>query len=158
MQELPFPLHLFRALVRIVKRKPRSGLAPRRLVVFAGRCVSEIFLRELNSLRRRNQKVLYTRRTRQKSMTEQVTAQKPGLVAAFKYRVAMVMTSGLALVGMASAEINFTPIEELLTAVIDLIPSFMDLVVAIAPLVVVIAIVSFILKFLDRIISMLNFG
>jgi|PlaIllAssembly_1097288.scaffolds.fasta_scaffold1237589_1 hypothetical protein len=91
-------------------------------------------------------------------MTEQVTVEKQGVVSAFKYRLAMVMTSGLALVGMASAAINFTPIQELLTAVIDLIPSFMDLVVAIAPLVVVIAIVSFILKFLDKIIAMLNFG
>jgi len=91
-------------------------------------------------------------------MTEEVSTQKPGLIATFKYRFAIAMTSGLALVGMASAAINFTPIQELLTAVIGLIPSFMDLVVAIAPLVVVIAIVGFILKFLDRIISMLNFG
>ena len=90
-------------------------------------------------------------------MTEEVTTTKPSFVMAAKYRIALVMTSGLALVGMASAAINFTPIQELLTAVIGLIPSFMDLVVAIAPLVVVIAIVGFILKFLDRIISMLNF-
>jgi hypothetical protein len=91
-------------------------------------------------------------------MTEEVSTTKPSFLMSAKYRIAMVMTSGLALVGMASAAINFTPIRELLSAVIDLIPSFMDLVVAIAPLVVVIAIVAFILKFLDKIIAMLNFG
>ena len=91
-------------------------------------------------------------------MTEEVSVKKPSFLMSAKVRIAGIMTSGLVLVGMASAAINFTPIQELLPAVIDLIPSFMDLVVAIAPLVVVIAIVSFILKFLDKIIAMLNFG
>lgn len=91
-------------------------------------------------------------------MPEQDTPQKPSILMAAKYRLAMLMTSSFVLVGMASAAVNFTPITELLQAVIDLIPTFMDLVVNIAPLVVVIAIVAFILKFLDKIIAMLNFG
>lgn len=101
-------------------------------------------------------------------MTEQVTALKERVSTAHSVKQmitdkfarvgALVAVGGTSLVMTASAAINFTPIQELLTAVINLIPSFMDLVVAIAPLVVVIAIVSFILKFLDKIIAMLNFG
>lgn len=73
-------------------------------------------------------------------------------------RIAIGATAaGATLVPYASAAINFTPIQELLQAVVDLIPTFMDLVVAIAPLIVVIAIVAFVLKFLDRILSLLQF-
>ena len=101
-------------------------------------------------------------------MTEEVSALKERCSTAHNVKAmitnkfarvgALVAVGGTSLVMSASAAINFTPIQELLTAVINLIPSFMDLVVAIAPLVVVIAIVSFILKFLDKIIQMLNFG
>lgn len=62
-----------------------------------------------------------------------------------------------ALVNPVSAAINFTPIVELLEAVVSLIPTMMDLVIAIAPLIVVIAVVGFIVKFLDRILQLLNF-
>jgi len=57
----------------------------------------------------------------------------------------------------ASAEINFSSIQELLAAVVNLIPSFMDLVLAVAPLIVTIAIVAFCLKFFDAILGMLQF-
>jgi hypothetical protein len=93
-------------------------------------------------------------------MTELVM-EKSGPISrwtAYKYRLGIAGASALGLVGYASAEINFTPIQELLEAVVDLIPTFMDLVVAIAPLIVVIAIVGFVLAFLDRILQMLKFG
>ena len=92
------------------------------------------------------------------SMAELAVATKVPAGTMFKYRLVIAVASVMSLIGAASAAINFTPIQELLTAVINLIPSFMDLVVAIAPLIVVIAIVAFILKFLDKIIAMLNFG
>ena len=77
-------------------------------------------------------------------MEAQVATTKPSFWTAAKYRLALLGSSSLVLVGVSSAAINFTPIQELLTAVVDLIPTFMDLVVAIAPLIVVIAVVGFI--------------
>lgn len=61
-----------------------------------------------------------------------------------------------ALVGMGSAAVNFTTIEELIDAVTGLIPNFLDLVVAIAPLIVTISIIGFVLSFLDRILAWMN--
>jgi uncharacterized membrane protein len=87
---------------------------------------------------------------------------RPVRFSAMKYRltIAGVTLAGLVATVMpsASAAINFTPIQELLTAVVDLIPTFMDLVVAIAPLIVVIAVVGFITKFLNQIINLMNFS
>jgi len=70
---------------------------------------------------------------------------------------AAVAIVGTTLIGTASAAVNFTPIQELLTAVISLIPSFMDLVIEVAPIVVLISVVGFIVKFWDRILAMFNF-
>ena len=91
-------------------------------------------------------------------MEAQVATTKPSFWTAAKYRLALLGSSSLVLVGVSSAAVNFTPIQELLTAVVDLIPTFMDLVVSIAPLVVTIAIISFVIKFLNQIINMLNFN
>jgi hypothetical protein len=92
-------------------------------------------------------------------MTEMVmeTAKPISKWTEYKYRLAIAGATGMSLVGYASAEINFTPIQELLQAVVDLVPTFMDLVVSIAPLIVVIAVVGFVVAFLDRILSMLKF-
>lgn len=89
-----------------------------------------------------------------------MATEKPSIVERIhEHRLAITATAvPIMTMGMASAEINFTPIQELLEAVVDLIPTFMDLVVAIAPLIVVIAIVGFVLAFLDRILKMLKFG
>jgi hypothetical protein len=53
----------------------------------------------------------------------------PSVLSAWKYRIlgATAATSAVA-VPYASAAINFSPIQELLTEVVDLIPTFMDLV------------------------------
>jgi hypothetical protein len=77
-------------------------------------------------------------------MTEEVSALRARVSTAHNVKQmitdkfarvgALVAVGGTSIVATASAAINFTPIQELLTAVIDLIPSFMDLVVAIAPL------------------------
>jgi hypothetical protein len=90
-------------------------------------------------------------------MTEEVSVTKPSFLMSAKYRIAAaLLTSSFVFVGLASAAINFTPISELLQAVVSLIPDLMDLVVGVAPLIVVIAIVGFLVKFLDRIIQMLQ--
>ena len=73
-----------------------------------------------------------------------------------KIRAALAAGSGMGLVGLASAEVNFTTISELIDAVTGLIPDFLDLVVAIAPLLVTVAIIGFVLKFLDRILKWMN--
>jgi hypothetical protein len=77
-------------------------------------------------------------------MTEEVSALRARVSTAHNVKQmitdkfarvgALVAVGGTSIVATASAAINFTPIQELLTAVINLIPSFMDLVVAIAPL------------------------
>lgn len=73
-----------------------------------------------------------------------------------KVRAALAAGSGLSLVGLASAEVDFSNISSLIQDVTGLIPDFMDLVIAIAPLLVTIAIIGFVLKFLDKILSWLN--
>ena len=73
-----------------------------------------------------------------------------------KIRAALLAGSGMGLVGLAAAEVNFTTISELIDAVTGLIPDFLDLVVAIAPLLVTVAIIGFVLKFLDRILAWMN--
>jgi len=70
---------------------------------------------------------------------------------------AAVAIAGTTFIGTVSAAVNFTSIQELLTAVINLIPSFMDLVIAVAPIIVLMSVVGFIIKFWDRILEMLDF-
>ena len=93
--------------------------------------------------------------------SETVTAEPAAFTIRERVNMRLVALSGagsLALMGAASAAVNFTTIEELIDAVTDLIPNFLDLVVEIAPLLVTIAIVGFVLKFLDKILQWLNMG
>jgi hypothetical protein len=81
---------------------------------------------------------------------------KEKLVAA-RMRVALVMTSSLALVGMASAtEINWTEITTILEGVVDIFPSILTLVVNIFPIIIVISIIGFVIGFLDTILDMVK--
>ena len=73
-----------------------------------------------------------------------------------KIRAALLAGSGMGLVGLAAAEVNFTTISELIQAVTTLIPDFLDLVIAYAPLIVTVSVIAFVIKFLDRILSWMN--
>jgi hypothetical protein len=91
------------------------------------------------------------------TMTEEVTVMKaPSRFGALRNRLMITGAATLPLVGFASAAIDLSNITELIDAVTGLVPSLIDLVIAIAPLLIILAIVSFIIKFFDRILEMIN--
>ena len=70
-----------------------------------------------------------------------------------KMRAALAAGSGMALVGAASAEIDFTNISSLIQDVVGILPDFMDLIIGVAPLIVTMAIVTFIVSFINKILK-----
>lgn len=52
--------------------------------------------------------------------------------------------------------INFTPIQEVLTAVVSIVPNLIDLITGILPAIIAIAIVTFIAGFFGKVLSMMD--
>lgn len=52
--------------------------------------------------------------------------------------------------------VNFTPIQEVLTAVVGLVPSLIDLITGIFPAIVAMAVIAFIGGFLGKILGMMD--
>lgn len=90
-------------------------------------------------------------------MKQEAVSEKPGLWSRMKYRLVAAGTAGAGLVGMASAEINWTAITDVVDGLATyLIPSFVSLVTAAVPLLITLAVVGFVMSFMDRILDMLK--
>jgi uncharacterized membrane protein len=90
-------------------------------------------------------------------MSEIDTCEKTKPLSTLKFRlVALVSLVSMSLVGFASAAIDFANITALINEVILIIPGLLNLVVGIAPIIITIAVISFIVMFIDRILSMMK--
>jgi hypothetical protein len=67
----------------------------------------------------------------------------------------VMMLAALAVPASAAIDINAT-VSPLISGITALIPSIVDLIVSIVPAIITLAIVGFIVKFLDKILSMLS--
>lgn len=74
-----------------------------------------------------------------------------------KFKIAAGGVGALALAQGAAAEVNWTVITDILDGIAnEMLPSFLALVTAAVPLLIVLAVVGFVMKFLDKILDMLQ--
>lgn len=88
---------------------------------------------------------------------EPKTAKLRRKALALRVSAVTLITSGLALVGPAAADINWTMITGLIDGMAtNLLPSMVTLVTSAVPLLITLAIVGFVMTFLDKILLMLK--
>jgi len=77
-------------------------------------------------------------------------------ISPWKVRVVMLLASAGGLIGFASAAIDFTNITALINEVILIMPGILNLIVQVAPVIITVAVITFIVMFIQKILSMLR--